>query len=92
VDKLITEGLAWLEDNRDASKEEIDTKRKEWEDTVGPIFKAANGGAEGAPDATPDGMPDMSNMSEGVPLDIPGVPSGGMSYKPKTATNFEEVD
>jgi L1 cell adhesion molecule like protein len=93
VDKLVTEGLAWLEENRDATKEEIDAKRKEWEETVGPIFKEANGGAEdaSASASAPDGMPDLSKMSEGVPLDIPGVPSGGMSYKPKT-TDFEEVD
>lgn len=95
VDKLVTEGLAWLEENRDASKEEIDAKRKMWEETVGPIFKEANGGAEGSEDAAApaaaDGMPDLSKM-DGVPLDIPGMPAGGMSYKPKTATNFEEVD
>jgi L1 cell adhesion molecule like protein len=98
VDKLITEGLAWLEDNREATKEEIDAKRKEWEDTVGPMFKEANGGedtdsAAAAPAAdAANGMPDLSKMSEGVPLDIPGVPGGGMSYKPKPTTNFEEVD
>ena len=65
VEALIKDGLAWLEDNRESSKEDIQAKQKEWEDLVKPIFDSVKGESE---------------ASEGVPADVPGVP-GGMSFK-----------
>ena len=52
VTTLVTDGLAWLEENREASKDDIDAKQKEWEGVIMPLFSSVSGGAsatEGAP-------------------------------------------
>jgi len=84
VKTLIMDGLAWLDDNREATKDDINAKQKEWEDLIKPIFASANGGSESS------NMPAGVDPDSGVPLDIPGVP-GGMSYKP-AAPKEDEVN
>ena len=84
VETLIKDGLAWLDDNREATKDDINAKQKEWEDLIKPIFASANGGSESS------NMPAGVDPDSGVPLDIPGVP-GGMSYKP-AAPKEDEVN
>ena len=76
VEALIKDGLAWLEDNRESSKEDIQAKQKEWEDLVKPIFDSVKGESE---------------ASEGVPADVPGVP-GGMSFKSAEAAAAAAAD
>jgi L1 cell adhesion molecule like protein len=48
VETLVSEGLEWLETNRDASAAEIDEKQKGWEAIVTPIMAAATAAASGA--------------------------------------------
>jgi heat shock protein 1/8 len=56
VSDVVRDGLAWLDTNKDASKEDIDAKQKEWESVISPIFTAAAGaGAAGAEGAMPPG-------------------------------------
>jgi molecular chaperone DnaK (HSP70) len=38
AEKTVKEGLEWLDANRDASKEEIEAKKKEWEEVIRPIL------------------------------------------------------
>ena len=38
AEKVVKEGLEWLDANRDASKEEIEAKKKEWEEVIRPIL------------------------------------------------------
>lgn len=85
VSEVIKDGLAWLEDNREASKADIDSKQKEWEGVITPIFSSV-AGAAGGPDLPPGVDP-----TSGTPVDIPGMP-GGMSYKPTAEPKIEEVD
>ena len=46
IETLVTDGLAWIESNRDASVEEILAKQKEWEGTINPIISSVAGGGE----------------------------------------------
>lgn len=82
VTEVIKDGLAWLEDNREASKADIDAKQKDWEGVITPIFSSV----AGSPDLPPGVDP-----TSGTPVDIPGMP-GGMSYKPTAEPKIEEVD
>lgn len=54
---VITEGLAWLDENREASIEEVKERQKEWEDKIRPtLMKLYEGvpppGAEAAPEVS----------------------------------------
>jgi L1 cell adhesion molecule like protein len=54
VEKVVADGLAWLDDNREADADEVNDKKKGWEETIRPVlmklYEAAGapGGAEGA--------------------------------------------
>ena len=58
VEAVVKEGLAWLDENREAPKAEVEEKQKVWEETIRPIMMrlyaaaakdpAAAGGAPGA--------------------------------------------
>jgi L1 cell adhesion molecule like protein len=92
VSTVIKEGLAWLEENKEASKADIEAKQKEWTDVITPIFSSVSGGAAAAAAAAAaDGMPPGVDPTSGTPVDIPGVP-GGMSYKAASEPKIEEVD
>lgn len=59
VSDVVRDGLAWLEENKDASKEDIDAKQKEWESVISPIFTAAAGASGMPPGGVPEGaMPE----------------------------------
>lgn len=55
VEAVVKEGLAWLDENRDASVEDIDAKQRGWEDTIRPIMSAAASGGMSKPSAGVDG-------------------------------------
>jgi L1 cell adhesion molecule like protein len=48
AEKLIAEGLAWLDDNREASAEEVKEKQKVWEDQIRPTLMKLYDGASSA--------------------------------------------
>ena len=50
AEKKITEGLAWLDENREAATEEVKEKQKEWEDQIRPVLMKLYEGM-GAPGA-----------------------------------------
>ena len=83
VATVIKDGLAWLEENKEASKEDIDAKQKEWEGVISPIFSSVSGGAPGPAE---DGMPPDPPMPPGMPPMPPGMPGipgmPGMSGMP----------
>jgi len=41
VETVVKEGLAWLDENRDASTDDLETKQKVWEETIRPLMTAA---------------------------------------------------
>jgi molecular chaperone DnaK (HSP70) len=41
VEKTVKDGLDWLDSNREASTDDLETKQKEWEDAIRPIMSAA---------------------------------------------------
>jgi L1 cell adhesion molecule like protein len=44
LEATVKDGLAWLDDNRDASLEEVEAKRASWEETIKPLMVGAAGG------------------------------------------------
>ncbi len=57
VEKAVTEGLEWLEQNSSASAEEVKEKQKGWEETIRPILMklyAAASGTEPTPEPKVD--------------------------------------
>jgi len=94
VSTVIKDGLAWLEENKDASKDDVSAKQKEWEGVISPIFSSVAGPSAGGPGPE---LPPNVDPNSGTPIDIPGVP-GGMSYKmkdpmaPAPAPVAEEID
>lgn len=38
VEATVKTGLAWLDEHREATKEEIETNQKDWEETIRPIM------------------------------------------------------
>jgi heat shock protein 1/8 len=58
---VITEGLAWLDDNREAAVEDIKEKQKVWEEKIRPVLmklyeaKDFSSGSEAAPEAAEAG-------------------------------------
>jgi L1 cell adhesion molecule like protein len=55
VEKVVADGLAWLDENREADADEVKAKQKEWEEIIRPVlmklYEAAGApsSAEGAP-------------------------------------------
>ncbi len=60
AEKKIAEGLAWLDENRETSPEEVKEKQKEWEDAIRPILMklyegmGAPGGDVGSTESVPE--------------------------------------
>jgi hypothetical protein len=44
IEEVVRDGLAWLDENRDAQKELIEEKQKSWESVINPLMSAAAGG------------------------------------------------
>jgi len=63
---VVDEGIAWLEDNQQASKEEYDDKQKEAESKVNPIlvkmYAGAGAGAGAGADTAPPAEPVVSDV------------------------------
>jgi len=79
VNAKVDEGVKWMEENENATKEEYDEKRKDAESVIMPIFTKLHQAAGGAPG-------DMGGMPGGMGGDAP--PSGGAAGGP----TIEEVD
>ena len=47
IETVVKEGLEWLDENKEASVEDIDAKQRTWEETIRPIMSAAAAGTEG---------------------------------------------
>ena len=45
IEDVVKEGLAWLDDHRDAQKEVVEEKQKSWESVINPLMTAAAGGS-----------------------------------------------
>jgi L1 cell adhesion molecule like protein len=41
IEEVVKNGLDWLENNKDASRDELETKQKTWEDAIRPLLAAA---------------------------------------------------
>jgi len=48
IEEVVKDGLAWLDENRDAQKEVIEEKQKSWESVINPLMSAAAGGGSSA--------------------------------------------
>ena len=47
IENVVKTGLEWLDENKEASVEDIDAKQRTWEETIRPIMSAASAGAAG---------------------------------------------
>jgi L1 cell adhesion molecule like protein len=54
LEATVKDGLSWLDDNRDASLEEVEAKRASWEETIKPLMVGAAGGAPKTGSDAPD--------------------------------------
>ena len=57
LNKIIQEHSTWLENNQMASKDEYDSRKKEFEEVMKPLQEKMMAGMQGM-----GGMPDMSQM------------------------------
>jgi len=46
IETVVKSGLEWLENNKDASRDELETQQKVWEDTIRPLLAAAAPGVQ----------------------------------------------
>ena len=53
IEDVVKEGLAWLDDHRDAELAEIEEKQKGWESVISPLMSAAAAGSAEAPAPAP---------------------------------------
>ena len=64
VESAVKAGLAWLDENREAEKESVESKKKEWEDAIRPVLMklyATQAGKPGVPGGVPGGVPEGSS-------------------------------
>merc|ERR1712093_62774 len=71
ITKIVDEAIKWLDTNQTASKDDFDAKKKEVEDTVGPLLQKMAGAAGGGAGGMPGGMPPGAGGMPG------GMPPGG---------------
>jgi L1 cell adhesion molecule like protein len=66
VEKVVTEGLEWLDQNSSAAAEEIKEKQKGWEDTIRPILMKLYASASGEASASdqPSDQPSEPKVDE----------------------------
>ncbi len=60
VEKIVTEGLAWLDENREAAAEEVKERQKEWEERIRPVLMKLYAGGAGAGTTSPSGEDDTA--------------------------------
>jgi len=98
LEKIVDDGLEWLDTNSDATVEELKSKKTELEGLINPIMSsvyqqsgAGSGMPGGMPGMPPGGMPGMP--PGGMPGGMPGMPPGGMPGMPEdNGPSVEEVD
>jgi len=91
IKSTLEEADTWFNENRDTcTKEELDEKHKNLQDTLQPIMTKLmpKGGDEGG---MPGGMPDMSSMPGGMP-DMSGMPDMPDIQDPSKGPTIDEVD
>jgi heat shock protein 1/8 len=66
IEEVVKSGLEWLENNRDASKDELETKQKVWEDAIRPILTAAAPGNQKAAPSAEEPAPSSEPKIEEV--------------------------
>jgi molecular chaperone DnaK (HSP70) len=52
VEAAVKAGLEWLDENREASKADVDAKQKEWEETIRPVMMRLYASSAGKTDPT----------------------------------------
>jgi L1 cell adhesion molecule like protein len=68
AEKLIAEGLAWLDENREATAEEVKEKQKVWEDQIRPtLMKLYDGAGSASADASSAGASAGASAAEPAP-------------------------
>ena len=69
--KIIDESSSWLDSNTMASKEEYESRLKEFQEAMKPLQEKmmASMGGQGMPGGMPGGMPDVSDMPSGPNID-----------------------
>jgi L1 cell adhesion molecule like protein len=65
VERVTKEGLDWLDANREASKEEVEEKKKAWEDQIRPVLVGLYAAADGATNTAAN----AATNSEGVKVE-----------------------
>ena len=104
VKSTISEYETWYNDNPDASVEEYNSKRDEFNNVVQPVMSKLQANMPGGmpdmsnmpggmPDMSnmPGGMPDMSNMPGGMP-DMSNMPGGMPKENDNTEPTIDEID
>jgi heat shock 70kDa protein 1/2/6/8 len=71
ITSVIEDSIKWIDNNREASKEEFESKNTEIEQVIQPIVMKLYGGSEG-------GMPDMSQFNGGNMPDMSQFTGGNM--------------
>ena len=64
AEDTVKEGLDWLDENREASVEEVKEKQKAWEDTLRPIIMKLYAGSGGAAAAADPGVAEGPTVDE----------------------------
>merc|ERR1712224_166275 len=83
ITKVVDETIKWLETNQSASVEDLESKKKEVEGTLGPLMQkmaagaGGAGGAGGLPGGMPGGMPGGFPGGAGMPGGFGGAAPGG---------------
>jgi L1 cell adhesion molecule like protein len=67
VEATVKTGLNWLDENKEAEKEVVDAKQKDWEEVIRPVLMKLYATQAGKPGAAPD-------MPEGFPTGAPAGP------------------
>lgn len=66
IETVVKSGLEWLENNRDASRDELETKQKEWEDAIRPLLAAAAPGVQKGASTSEESQPSSEPKIEEV--------------------------
>ena len=68
IETVVKEGLEWLDENKEASVEDIDAKQRTWEETIRPIMSAAAAGAAGTEGMEKGPGPGPAEAQERAPI------------------------
>merc|ERR1712032_596448 len=103
ITKIVDDAIKWMDTNQTASKDDFEAKKKEVEDTVGPLLQkmaGAAGGAGGMPGGMPPGAGGMPGGmppggfggAGGFPGAAAAAGAGGDAADEDDGPNIEEVD